>query len=51
MVLVWFSPILYILGLIRRLHKCSPFTLVRNNTEDFIKRIGTYYMCIDDLML
>ena len=49
MVITWLGS----LAVLIRLQWCQNYkpTRFEFNTQDTIKRIGVYYMCIDDLMI
>ncbi|MBR1904961.1 MAG: hypothetical protein IJ819_00670 [Clostridiales bacterium] len=49
MVIIWAAPLAVCLK--RLLKKPIRIQKISFNTRDFVKRIGVYYMCIDDLLL
>ena len=51
MVFVWAVPLIYILDILKKQKKRFPISHVHGFEEEYRKRIGVYYMCIEDLFL
>ena len=51
MIIVWGGFLALILGQLRHSRKRYTVQKMRFSPDDQIKRIGVYYMCIDDLPL